>query len=459
MSTEYEFYYGEIWNNVISEFKKLNPRLSQDVLDILCSCSILELQSSIAKIRYDQYIQREFLASMHKELSDILTNILNRPITIMPIEVKVKSPNDDQFFDSLFNNSLKKEYTFTNFVIGKCNIEVQTAAINVATNPGFLYNPLFIYGKSGLGKTHILNAIGNTIINSTQYRNYKVGIISSTKFVEAVSKCYQDNTLDKLKESMYKLNILLIDDIQFIAGKEKTHEIFFNIFNELISNNKQIVLTADTEPKLIKGLEKRLVSRFNSGLKIQITSLDHDTALKILNVKIRNKLNDQYSIDYDALQFLVSHFSEDVRELEGALNRLLFYSITFPNPDSNKITLTECLECFKNETKNPNDEITIKKIKKIICEYYRISKTELEGIGRSKKVVTARQFAMFFSRRYIDISYSKLGKEFGNRDHTTVMNACTKIEKLINKDKLYDSAYHELDSILNPQKLSPVYHS
>lgn len=124
--------------------------------------------------------------------------------------------------------------------------------------------------------------------------------------MEAVSKCYQDNTFDKLKESMYKLNILLIDDIQFIAGKEKTHEIFFNIFNELISN-KQIVLTADTEPKLIKGLE-RLVSRFNSGLKIQITSLDHDTALKILNVKIRNKLNDQYSIDYDALQFLVSHF-------------------------------------------------------------------------------------------------------------------------------------------------------
>lgn len=457
MTTNYEFYFREIWDKVIDEYKNRlgDNNYSYDMIEIFNNCGIYSIVDKVVKVRYKLFLEGQFLKSNKELIEDILSGILKFNVEIEPICINNNLINEsDKLFNELFDNNLNSNYTFANFVIGKSNISAQNAALNVAGNPGLLYNPLFIYGKSGLGKTHILNAIGNAITNSTQFIDKKVGIISSTKFVEAVSKCRQNNTLDKLKECMYKLDVLLIDDIQFIAGKDKTHEIFFNIFNELVSNNKQIVLTADADPKDIKGLEARIISRFNSGLKLNIVSPGYETALKILKLKIKNRINDQYSIDEKALDYLATHFCNDVRELEGALNRLLFYSITFSTQESDTITIKECLECFRNDTKDNFSEITIKKIKKCVCDFYGLSKAEIEGKNRTKNIANARQIAMYLCRKLLDVPFTQIGKDFGNRDHSTVMSACDKVEKSLKTSNAHQMAISQIENNIRPNKLS-----
>ena len=345
--------------------------------------------------------------------------------------------------NSFIKTQLDPNYTFENFVVGRSNIQSHVAATTVSGNPGYVYNPLFIYGNSGLGKSHLLNAIGNRI--KATFPNYKIGIISGLDFVEGVSESIKCHQIDEFKKEFYDLDVLLVDDIQFIAGKEKTHEIFFSVFNELVNKKKQICLTSDCMPNEIKGLEERIISRFNQGLNVNIEAPEYETSINILKMKLSTSSNQQ--IDDEVLSFLATNFSQDVRKLEGALNRLLFYAINF-NP-SERITLKLASEAFKDQiSETNNDEIDVEDIKKIVCNFYGVTKQQLNSKIRTKKIAMPRQIAMYLIRKFLDLPYKEIGAAFGKRDHSTVINACERVEKNIKKDPTYLKAIQQLEEMI-----------
>ena len=337
------------------------------------------------------------------------------------------------------------EYTFDNFIVGPSNKEAHSAALACAYTPGKFYTPLFIYGNSGLGKTHLLNSIGNYIKQNDPQK--KVFYTSSTDFVTAVVNSIKDNSIEKFKNKMNHLDVLLMDDIQFIAGKEKSHEVFFNIFNELVNNKKQIVLTSDRNPSDIKGLEDRLISRFSSGLSVGMDSPEFETALAILKFRLEYQAVDASMIDDDVLSYIATNFSKDVRKLEGALNRLLFYSINFSG--SERIDFKVALAAFKGTGSSDKNELSVNKIKRVVADYYGLTKQQLTSNTRTKNIATARHIAMYFSRKMLDIPFSKIGDEFGKRDHSTVMNACEKVDRFLKTDMNYKQAVMELEKLLS----------
>ncbi|MPM44096.1 Chromosomal replication initiator protein DnaA [bioreactor metagenome] len=306
-----------------------------------------------------------------------------------------------------------------------------------------MYSPLFIYGNSGLGKTHLLHSIGNYVKKNLP--ELQVMYMTSDQFITNVYNAAKNNSLDDFKERMKALDVLLLDDIQFLAGnKEKTHEILFNIFNELHKNKKSIVLTSDHKPKEIKGLEERLVSRFSNGLIFGVDSPEFETALKILKVKLANRSVDCASINEDVLTYIATNYSQDVRRLEGALNRLIFFSIQYGN--SREIDFKLAMEAFKDDTEIiQKDELSINKIKKCIDDYYGISKQQLVARTKTKNISDARHIAMYLCRKHLDLPYTKIGEEFGKRDHSTVMNACNKIEKKLKTDIALNLAIKDLE--------------
>ncbi|MEA5017111.1 MAG: chromosomal replication initiator protein DnaA [Erysipelotrichaceae bacterium] len=344
-------------------------------------------------------------------------------------------------------DNIISDFTFENFVVGQSNKECYSAALACAYNPhNFLYSPLFIYGNSGLGKTHLLHSIGNYVKKNSPEMN--VLYMTSDQFITGVYNAAKSNSLDDFKERLKTLDVLLLDDIQFLAGnKEKTHEILFNIFNELHKNKKSIVLTSDHKPREIKGLEERLVSRFSNGLIFGIDSPEFETALKILKVKLSNRSIDCSSINEDVLTYIATNYSQDVRRLEGALNRLIFFSIQYG--DNKEIDFKLAMEAFKDDVEiTQKDELTINRIKKCINEYYGLTKQQLVSKTKTKNITDARHIAMFMCRKHLDVPYMKIGDEFGKRDHSTVMNACRKIEKKLKSDIALNLAIKDIEKLL-----------
>ena len=342
-----------------------------------------------------------------------------------------------------FKSNLSNDLTFETFVIGNSNRMAQNAALAVATNPGIAYSPLFIHSNSGLGKTHLLNAIGNYALK----RNPSLRILYTTSedFVNEFIKSLGDNSTDEFNYKYRHIDILLIDDIQFLVSKEASSENFFNIFNSLISNKKQIVITSDKHPKELKGMEARLVSRFNSGLTVSIDTPEFETSKAILRKKIENE-NVDYPIDEEVLDFIASNYNTDVRELEGSLKRLLFYKLICPNA-LDKIDLNFALEAFNDSGGTPvkQKELTVAIIKKTVADYYNLSLAQLNSKARTSNIIVARHIAMYLVRTLIkDISFIQIGHEFGGRDHTTVMKACSKVQKLLAKDMNYIKAIEEI---------------
>ena len=238
---------------------------------------------------------------------------------------------------------------------------------------------------------------------------------------------------------------MLVDDIQFIAGKEKTHEVFFSVFNELVNNRKQICITSDRMPKDIKGLEDRIISRFNQGLNVNIEAPEYETSLNILKKKLASSGNTQ--IDEDVLSYIATNFSQDVRQLEGALNRLLFYSIDFCPVDH--ITIKVAMEAFKDQiSEDVGTEMSINTIKKVVCDYYGINKNQLNSKIRTKNIAIPRQIAMYLVRKFLDMPYKDIGNSFGKRDHSTVINACERVEENIKKDPAYAMAINALEEMI-----------
>ena len=311
--------------------------------------------------------------------------------------------------------------------------------------PGTAYSPLFIYSHSGLGKTHLLNAIGNYIKENKP--GVQVIYCTSEQFVNDYVSSIASRTMNDFNYRYRHIDVLLIDDIQFIASKEASSEMFFNIFNSLQNENKQIVISSDKPPKDLKGIEQRLVSRFTNGLTVSIDTPEFETSKAILSKKIELEKVD-YPIEESVLDFIASHFNRDVRELEGSLKRLLFYKLVF-GINKNVIDMEFALEAFKEnyEVSKKNEEITVDQIKKCVAEYYNLTVSQINSKSRTSNIIVARHIAMYLVRSLIDsISYIQIGKEFGGRDHSTVMKACDKVEKNMKKDPNYHKAVEEIKS-------------
>lgn len=346
-----------------------------------------------------------------------------------------------------FDDNLNLDLTFENFVVGNSNRIAQNASLAVAMKPGTSYSPLFIHSNSGLGKTHLLNAIGNYVKKQNQFA--RVLFTTSENFVNEYIKSLADHTIDEFNYKYRHIDVLLIDDIQFMATKESSSEIFFNIFNSLISNKKQIVITSDKPPRDLKGMESRLVSRFASGLTVSIDTPEFETSKAILRKKIEIE-NVDYPITEEVLDFIATHFNNDVRELEGSLKRLLFYKLIC-GKKMDYIDLEFALEAFNDTYAQPaqKKELTVSNIKKCVADYYNLTVSQINSKSRTSNIIVARHIAMYLVRELIkDISFIQIGHEFGGRDHSTVMKACDKVQKKLDKDMNYRQAIDDIKNKL-----------
>ncbi len=338
---------------------------------------------------------------------------------LMERDLEDKSPADpDQDIDRITH--LNRKYSFDSFIVGSNNELAHAAAMAVSKNLGKSYNPLFIYGGVGLGKTHLVQAVGNKLLAEVPDR--RVLYIAAEKLTAQIVEATRIKTIEDLKNTYAKLDLLIIDDIQFIAGKEKTQEIVFTLFNELYTKNKQIILTSDRLPKAIPALEERLSSRFEGGMIADVGMPDFETRLAILKAKCVERGHQAYD---DTLAYIATNIQKNVRELEGALNRVIaFAQIYNKSPDLKEVKniLTAYLSVPYRKTSPQN-------ILKAVAEFYTLSLADLTKRSRKKEIVRPRQIAMFLLREEIKLSFPEIGQKLGGRDHSTVIHACEKIRK------------------------------
>ena len=334
------------------------------------------------------------------------------------------------------SSTLNPKYTFDSFVIGNSNRFAHAASLAVAEAPAKAYNPLFIYGGVGLGKTHLMHAIGHYALQNNS--NAKVVYVSSEKFTNELINAIKDDKNEEFRNKYRNVDILLIDDIQFIAGKERTQEEFFHTFNELHDANKQIILSSDRPPKEIPTLEDRLRSRFEWGLIADIQPPDFETRMAILKKKADvEKLN----VANEVMVYIATKIKSNIRELEGALIRIVAYSSLTNRP----ITVELASEALKDIISNKqNKNVTIDVIQDVVAAYFNLRVEDLKSQRRTRNVAYPRQIAMYLSRKLTDMSLPKIGEEFGGRDHTTVIHAYEKISDTLNTD---ESLQHTVNDI------------
>ena len=328
---------------------------------------------------------------------------------------------EDKKADFSNNSKFSSDFTFDNFVTGKSNELARASAMQVSSNPGKNYNPFFIYGGVGLGKTHLMNAIGNNILKSN--KNAKILYLHSEKFVADMVRALQHNKIDSFKEYYRSADALLIDDIQFFAGKERSQEEFFHTFNVLLEGNCQIVLTCDRYPKEVNGLDERLKSRFGWGLTQSIEPPELETRVAILKKKASHIGTE---LDTDVAFFIAKCIQSNVRELEGALRRVIANS----QFTGKEITLGFAKEALRDLISLQNKMVTIDNIQKTVASYYKIRMSELLSAKRNRSLARPRQLAMSLAKELTSHSLPEIGDAFGGRDHTTVLHACKKITEL-----------------------------
>ena len=408
---------------------------------------ILEVPNKFIK----DWVKDNYKNIIEETLFDIGTKNYNISIKINK-NIKInKEKNEIIIKDNIEKNNifLKKEnlsninpnYTFESFVSGTSNQFAHAAAMAVSNNPATTYNPLFIYGGVGLGKTHLINAIGNGIIKKND--NIKICYYSSEKFTNELINSLRHGKMDEFRNKFRSIDILLIDDIQFIAGKKSTQEEFFHTFNALYESHKQIVVTSDKFPKEIPHLEERLRSRFEWGLIADIQAPDTETKQAILKMKAdQNKINLPENVSF----FLANSISSNVRELEGYLIRIGAYSSLTSTP----INLEMVKSVLKDILIENSKEITVEKIQKNVAEYFQIKVIELNSSKRLKNIVFPRQIAMYICRNLTNLSYPEIGSKFGGKDHSTIIHAIKKIEKKMQEDlqikKLIEKLIEKLNS-------------
>jgi chromosomal replication initiator protein len=328
------------------------------------------------------------------------------------------------------NSNLNPRYTFDSFVVGPFNELPHAAAIAVAKNPGFVYNPLFVYGGTGLGKTHILQAVGNEIIKN--FKKKKIQYIPSERFTSEVVSAIRNRQMESFKMKYRDVDVLIIDDIQFIAGKEKTQEEFFNVFNVLYENNKQVILSSDRPPRAIQSLTERLKSRFEGGMIADISIPDIETRIAILKTKAQEKKVDFSDEIYGHIASIIQ---KNIRELEGALNHLIVYQkLNNKKPDIETVK-----NIFKNLFSSKPTVITPKKIIQIVADFYEIKEKDILSRSRKREIVEPRQVAMYLLREELKSSFPFIGRKFNGKDHTTAIHSFKKVsEEIIKNKKLED---------------------
>jgi chromosomal replication initiator protein len=358
---------------------------------------------------------------------------------VEPVEIPTVEAVESQRVKAASEGEFTPRYTFDTFVMGASNRFAHAAALAVAEAPGTAYNPLFIYGGVGLGKTHLLQSVGHYV--RMHYPHLKVKYVSTEQLVNDFIESVQDSRRTDGFRRQYRTNdLLLVDDIQFLIGKEKTQDEFFHTFNTLHEAGKQIVLSSDRPPKDLRGLEERLVSRFEMGLITDIQPPELETRIAILRKKVEAG---GVPVPDETLAFIADRISSNIRELEGALIRVIAYSSLTRHPINLELAQGVLKDIFPERSSRP---ITIASIQQEACKFYGIGMAELTGNKRSQNIVYPRQIAMYLARELTDLSLPRIGAEFGGRDHTTVIHATAKIQKLLSQQR---EVYNQIQTLTN----------
>ena len=335
------------------------------------------------------------------------------------------------------------QFTFDNFVVGSSNRFAHAAAVSVANNPAETYNPLFIYGPSGLGKTHLLYAIASVVHKN--HPSYNIVYIKGDQFTNELIAALQEGRNNEFRYKYRNADLFLVDDIQFIAGKESTQEEFFHTFNSLYSANKQIIISSDKPPKDMEILDERFRSRFEWGLIVDITLPDYETRMAILHKK---EDMDGYNVSEDVIKYIANNIKSNIRELEGAFNKVVAYA----KLEKKEVTLELAEQALKDiVAPNENKQITADYIISMVAEHFNVSTADLCGNKRSSKIVMPRQVAMYLCREILAIPLKNVGQYLGNRDHTTVMHGVEKIEKELQNNEQLQNTIDTLKKKINPQ--------
>lgn len=424
----------ERWQMVVETFQEL---LSDIVYKTwFKNLTLSKIENNVVYLQVNNNIVRNLLNSKHKNF--ILETIraiygdeysyeiiLSEGIKeIQPIE---KIDRNEKLKFSREQTSLNPNFIFDNFVVGDSNRLAHSAAMNVSNNPGFSFNPLFIYGGSGLGKTHLMHAIGNYIYDNNPTK--KILYVTSEKFLSDFMQAVRyDGDINSFKSKYRNVDVLLIDDIQFFKGKKETIEEFFHTFNELYDNNKQIILTADKAPQDLEDIPDRLKTRFKQGIQTDIQSPNLETRMGIVNEKAKQYIekNDPNLIfPDDVIEFIAESFKSNIRDIEGSVKKVILYS----KLKNENISVTLAKEALKDLINSKPSTITISYIQDVVSTYYGFTPDDLKAKKRTKELALARQVAIFLSRELTDESTIKIGDEFGGRDHSTILHAIDKIEE------------------------------
>lgn len=440
----------DIWTSVLSKIKEeINSLSFQTWFE---ETELYRLEKNVAKIIVPFAIHKTHIINNYRDIiveglyevtnTNYELELLLRDEIIEDTEPKVNTISENS--SSITSNSiempyiksnLNSKYTFENFIVGNSNKFAHAAALAVAENPGKMYNPLFIYGNSGLGKTHLMHAIGNYISKNS---DKKVLYVTSEQFVSdfiGINKKDENGTnftyVDFFKQKYRNIDVLIIDDIQYLGGATETQKEFFHTFNTLYGDNKQIIISSDRSPDDLKILEDRLRTRFCWGLPVDIYPPDFELRVAILKKRIVGEAINK-EIPDQVIEYMASNLGSDIRQLEGAVTRLVAYSTIM----GSEIDLNLAIEALKDYiNKGVSEKNNVNKIQKVVAEYFQISVEDLKSKKRNSNISFPRQIAMFLCRKFTDESFPKIGIEFGGKDHSTVMHSCEKIEREIKTNK------------------------
>ena len=445
-----------IWNLFLEKIKtELDPILYETWF---METKLFEINNNVATIIVPMQVHKKHLKENYNSLiEDVFTEItgtnfkfeylleeeITKNITIDTNEIGVP-------YNNMFESNLDHKYTFDNFIVGNSNKFAKATSLAVAEQPGFMYNPLFIYGSSGLGKTHLMHAIGNYIVKNS---NKKVLYVTSEKFVDDFLNIYRKNkeennfdAINDFKNKYRNVDVLMIDDIQYLEIASKTQQEFFNTFNELHRNNKQIIISSDRSPDDLKKLEERLRTRFNWGLTIDILPPDFQLRMDIIDKKI--EANDMgNSFPHDVKEYIASNCTSDIRKLEGAITRVFAYATIMNGSD---ITIELAIEALKDYfVKSIISKNKVEQVQQLIANNYNISVEDLKSKKRVASIAVPRQIGMYICRIFLEESLPKIGMEFGGKDHTTVMHSVDKIKKEI---KINNDLEQQINKIISQIK-------
>jgi chromosomal replication initiator protein len=433
---------NSIWIYLKDKFKEDLSKVSFDTW--IDSAQVLSVSNQLITIQVPTTLHKEYWENhLATKIVEYLYEYAGQEITprFLTKDEQDQQEQEEETMEvtttpNVFQSSeLNSKYTFDTFVIGKGNQMAHAAALVVSEEPGTIYNPLFFYGGVGLGKTHLMHAIGHQYLSINPDKNVKY--VSSETFANDFISSIQNRTQEEFREKYRTVDLLLVDDIQFFADKEGTQEEFFHTFNALYDDRKQIVLTSDRLPNEIPKMQERLVSRFAWGLSVDITPPDLETRIAILRKKADAE---RLEIPNDTLSYIAGQIDSNIRELEGALVRVQAYA-TMQNLE---ITTSLAADALKSMIKDSDKELSISQIQEDVADYYQITVDDLKGKRRVKTIVMPRQIAMYLARELTDSSFPKIGAEFGGKDHTTVLHAHEKITKLITEDPKIKREINEL---------------